>query len=181
LSNVAIALTDGKIIPIIKGSIEQAVAGVSPNFPAKGKPPARTPQINFSQGGSMAVEKNRPLSPSVEDYLEAIYMLDADQKGARSIDVAAQLAVSKPSVNKALHNMINAGLVKQEKYSLIYLTKTGREKAREVMTRHKTIKEFLVNILKVADDTAENEACMIEHAMSNETVSKMRIFLESKP
>jgi DtxR family Mn-dependent transcriptional regulator len=128
----------------------------------------------------MTATKKHSLSPSIEDYLEAIYMLDADQKGVRSIDVAAQLSVSKPSVNKALHNLTNAGLAKQEKYSLIYLTKTGREKAREVMNRHETIKEFLINILKVAEPTAENEACMIEHAMSNETVSKMRGFLEGK-
>jgi DtxR family Mn-dependent transcriptional regulator len=128
----------------------------------------------------MTVNKKHSLSPSIEDYLEAIYLLDADQKGVRSIDVAAHLAVSKPSVNKALHNLTNAGLAKQEKYSLIYLTKIGREKAREVMNRHETIKEFLVNILKVAEPTAENEACMIEHAMSNETVSKMRGFLEGK-
>ncbi|MDR3348066.1 MAG: metal-dependent transcriptional regulator [Acidaminococcales bacterium] len=128
----------------------------------------------------MAANKKHTLSPSIEDYLEAIHMLDADQKGVRSIDVATHLSVSKPSVNKALHNLINAGLAKQEKYSLIYLTKTGREKAREVMNRHETIKEFLINILKVAESTAENEACMIEHAMSNETVSKMRVFLAGK-
>jgi DtxR family Mn-dependent transcriptional regulator len=122
--------------------------------------------------------KKHSLSPSIEDYLEAIYFLDTEQKGVRSIDVAARLAVSKPSVNKALRYLVDKGLVKQEKYSLIYLTASGRETAKEVLTRHQTIKEFLMNILKVAESTAEQEACMVEHAMSNETVSRMRAFLE---
>ncbi len=119
----------------------------------------------------------KPLSPSIEDYLEAIYLLDTQQKGVRSIDVATQLLVSKPSVNKALRSIIAANLATQEKYSTIHLTTEGRNKAKEIINRHTTIKEFLVTVLKVSEPTAEHEACLIEHAMSNETVSKMRSFL----
>ena len=126
------------------------------------------------------MHRKNALTPSIENYLETIYMLSLEQKGVRSIDVATQLMVSKPSVNKALRNLINAGFATQEKYSLIYLTEIGLQKAKEVMTRHETIKEFLLNILKVSENIAETEACMMEHAMSNETVEKMRKFLDSQ-
>ncbi len=124
----------------------------------------------------MIIQKHG-LTPAIEDYLEAIYLLDTEQKGVRSIDVATNLSVSKPSVNKAIHNLCLSGLATQAKYSLIHLTDKGREKAREVINRHCTIKEFLLNVLRVSEQTAEQEACLIEHAMSNETVSKMRDFL----
>lgn len=123
------------------------------------------------------LQKKQPLTPSIEDYLETIYVLDKDKIGVRSIDVAMTLDVSKPSVNKALRNLVSAGLAEQEKYSLIHLTDIGREKAKEIITRHETIKEFLLNVLQVPENIAENEACMIEHSMSNETVTKMREFL----
>ena len=126
------------------------------------------------------MHRKNALTPSIENYLETIYMLGLEQQGVRSIDVALQLMVSKPSVNKALRNLINAGFATQEKYSLIYLTDLGREKAKEVMTRHETIKEFLVNILHISENVAEEEACMMEHGMSNETVEKMRKFLDSR-
>lgn len=120
------------------------------------------------------------LTPSIEDYLETIYLLDKEKKGVRSIDVALQLMVSKPSVNKAVNNLIEAKLVKQEKYAPIFLTEQGEKKAKEILNRHVTIKEFLINVLKVSDDTAEQEACLIEHSMSNETVAKMRTFLDKQ-
>ena len=126
------------------------------------------------------MHRKNALTPSIENYLETIYMLGLEQQGVRSIDVALQLMVSKPSVNKALRNLINAGFATQEKYSLIYLTDLGREKAKEIMTRHETIKEFLVNVLHVSENVAEEEACMMEHGMSNETVEKMRKFLDSR-
>ncbi len=125
-------------------------------------------------------QQKHGLTPAIEDYLEAIYLLDTEQKGVRSIDVATHLLVSKPSVNKALRSLSASNLATQEKYSLIHLTEDGREKAREIINRHRTIKEFLLNILKVSEQTAEKEACLIEHAMSNETVSKMRDFLTSQ-
>lgn len=120
---------------------------------------------------------NKNLTPSIEDYLETIYLLDKEKKGVRSIDVALQLMVSKPSVNKAVSNLIDAQLVKQEKYSPIFLTELGQKKAKEILNRHITIKEFLVNVLKVTAKTAEQEACLMEHSISNETVAKMRSFL----
>lgn len=127
----------------------------------------------------MSTTKKR-LTPSIEDYLETIYLLDTEKKGVRSIDVASQLMVSKPSVNKAVNNLIEARLVRQEKYAPIFLTELGQKKAKEVLNRHVTIKEFLISVLKVSEKTAEQEACLIEHSMSNETVAKMRVFLDEQ-
>ncbi len=123
-------------------------------------------------------DKKTKLSPSTEDYLEAIYLLEKKQKGVRLTDVAQMLSVSKPSVNKALELMMQSSLVEKEKYSLIYLTPKGNKKAQEIIFRHQTIKEFLTTILEVSEKIAENEACMIEHAMSNQTVLKMDLFLK---
>lgn len=122
----------------------------------------------------------KKLTPSIEDYLETIYLLDKEKKGVRSIDVALHLMVSKPSVNKAVNNLIEAKLARQEKYAPIFLTELGQKKAKEVLNRHMTIKEFLINVLKVSEKIAEHEACCIEHSMSNDTVAKMRTFLEKQ-
>ena len=124
--------------------------------------------------------KKKKLSPSIEDYLESIYMLDSDGEGLRSIDVATHLEVSKPSVNKALRYLVESGLAVQEKYSLIYLTEIGKEKAKEVAFRHETIKEFLIKILRVEPEQAEVEACNIEHFLSTETVEKIRTLTEER-
>lgn len=126
------------------------------------------------------MKKTNSLTPSIEDYLETIYILEQKQAGVRSIDVAAQLMVSKPSVNKALRYLISTGLAEQEKYSLIYLTPEGRTKAKEVMNRHETLKEFLFDLLGVPEERAEEEACRMEHVMSNDTVRLVRNFLNEQ-
>lgn len=113
------------------------------------------------------------LTPSTEDYLEAIYNLNVEGGGVRSVDVAEKLNVSKPSVNRALRNLSDSGLIIQEKYALIYLTEAGKLKAEEIFHRHTTIRSFLKDVLGLDAGTAEEEACKIEHVMSNDTVDKI--------
>jgi len=123
-------------------------------------------------------ENNELLTPSIEDYLEAIYRLsNQGMGGVRSIDVASMLQVAKPSVNRALKNLADSNMILQEPYALIYLTEDGAHKAEEIFTRHRTIQQFLHQILKVEEPKAEDEACRIEHAMSNQTVELMRKFM----
>lgn len=118
------------------------------------------------------------ISTSSENYLEVIYNLSKDTGSVRSIDVANSLGVSKASVNKAVSILKEAGMVEQELYGAITLTPLGESKAREVFHRHCTIKRFLVNILGVPEDVAEEDACRMEHVISAETMQLLTGYLE---
>ncbi|MFV0381690.1 MAG: metal-dependent transcriptional regulator [Breznakia sp.] len=108
------------------------------------------------------------LGESLEDYLECIIQLA--QKGkVRSVDVANMMHVSKPSVNKAMNNLKDKGLITQETYGDIRLTKAGEDMAIMIFDRHQNVHIFLRDILHIADDIAEQDACRIEHIISEET------------
>jgi DtxR family transcriptional regulator, Mn-dependent transcriptional regulator len=113
------------------------------------------------------------LTPSIEDYLEAIYVLDRDARGVRSVDVADKLRVAKPSVNRALKSLVEGGLIEQERYSVIYLTDQGKEQAKKILHRHTVIKRFLTDVLGLSDERADDEACKIEHVVCENTVDRL--------
>ena len=119
------------------------------------------------------------ISPSLEDYLETVYFLFQEKGSARVTDVAISLNISKPSVNKAINVLKSMGYVNHEHYGLLSLTDTGLEIARSVANRHYTLRRFLVNLLGVNAEKAEEEACRIEHHLSVETVDKLRSYLDS--
>jgi DtxR family Mn-dependent transcriptional regulator len=113
------------------------------------------------------------LTPSIEDYLEAIYVLNQDKKGVRSVDVADKLHVAKPSVNRALKSLVEGGLIEQQRYSVIYLTDLGKEQAKKILHRHTVIKRFLFDVLGLSDERADDEACKIEHVVCEDTVDRL--------
>lgn len=113
------------------------------------------------------------LTPSIEDYLEAIYVLNQDKKGVRSVDVADKLRVAKPSVNRALKSLVEGGLIEQQRYSVIYLTDLGKEQAKKILHRHTVIKRFLTDVLGLSDERADDEACKIEHVVCEDTVDRL--------
>jgi DtxR family Mn-dependent transcriptional regulator len=119
------------------------------------------------------------MSQSLEDYLEAVYMLIADGKTAQVRDVAKILSVKMPSVVKAIHELKRLGLVTQEPYSNIELTEKGSRVAKLVLNRHTLLRSFLVK-LGVSGETADHDACLMEHILSAETLDKIRIFTEQK-
>ncbi|MDF9824925.1 DtxR family Mn-dependent transcriptional regulator [Breznakia sp. PF5-3] len=112
------------------------------------------------------------LGESLEDYLECIVIL-AEKGKVRSIDVARMMEVSKPSVNKAMNNLKEKGLITQETYGDIRLTKSGEDMAKMIHNRHTTIRSFLLEVLGVSADNAEKDACRIEHIISQETFDKI--------
>ena len=71
------------------------------------------------------------------------------------------------------------GLLNQDKYGPLELTESGLKIAKEVRRRHETLKEFLTDVLEVNPEIAENEACLLEHAISLTTLNKLIAFLES--
>ena len=109
---------------------------------------------------------------SREDYLEAILRILLEKGVCRSVDVADKLEYSKPSVSVAMVNLREAGLVEMDEDKHISLTDAGRVIAEQVYRRHCYFKSKLLAI-GVDPETAEHEACALEHAISEETFCKI--------
>lgn len=127
----------------------------------------------------MAETTQRCITEALEEYLEAIYTLSAQKKTVRITDIALKLGISKPSVNRAVNSLKNAGFVYHEPYGDIVLTEKGAVYGENVHGRHKQIKRFLVSVLDINPDDADKEACLIEHDLSQNTVDKMVSFMEN--
>lgn len=113
------------------------------------------------------------MSMSSEDYLEAIVMLGGStEQSVRSVDVANKLGVSKASVNKAVHALKERGLLDQPYYGDITLTPEGYEYGCSVLERHELLFAFLTKALGIPEDRADAEACLMEHAISDESFEK---------
>lgn len=113
------------------------------------------------------------ISKSHEDYLEAMVELGATTENPiRSVDVAAKLGVSKASVNKAMSVLKEKGFAEQPYYGDITLTAEGYEYGRSVLERHEMLYLFLTKALGIPEDRADEEACLMEHAISDESFEK---------
>ena len=117
------------------------------------------------------------INESSENYLESILILEQRNPVVRMSDIATLLQVSKPSVNKAMGVLKEAGYIRQEVYGTIHLTPSGREYAEKVYSRHVLFKRFFVEVLGIDEQTAEEDACHMEHCVSDKTMSKLRGFL----
>ncbi|MDR2656064.1 MAG: metal-dependent transcriptional regulator [Oscillospiraceae bacterium] len=117
---------------------------------------------------------------SGEDYLEAIIQLEDKDGKVRSVDVANRLGVSRPSVNKAVAVLKKEGMVAQELYGDISLTEKGRKRAQLVLGRHFAIKRFLIEILHVDAETADADACRMEHIISEVTFEGIKRLLKER-
>lgn len=123
------------------------------------------------------------LSAQMEDYIEAIGQICRQNKVARVKDIAARLEVSTASVVGALRSLKGKGLVVQERYGYVNLTALGGQTAQAVIHRHEVLSHFLESILGLDSETAASDACRIEHAVSHETVRRLRAaaaFIESE-
>jgi DtxR family transcriptional regulator, Mn-dependent transcriptional regulator len=117
------------------------------------------------------------LSPSFEDYLEAIYTLITQYKFARSKDIAAKLKVKRPSVTGALKALAEKGLVHYEPHAYIALTPEGEKIARCVDKRHHVLMDLFTGILKLSWTDAEEAACRMEHGMNTNACKALRSML----
>ncbi len=113
------------------------------------------------------------LHRSGEDYLEAILILEHKRGHVRSLDVAQQLSVTKPSVSNATRLLKEGGFLTMDEEKLIHLTELGREVAESIYERHCILTEGLI-FLGVEPETAEQDACRIEHDISRETFEKLK-------
>ena len=117
------------------------------------------------------------LTPSLEDYLEAIWVIGLKEKVVRVRDLAQQLRVTAASVVGALKVLEGKGLVVHERYGYIELTQEGILAAKEVYEKHKALFRFLHEMLGVEAEVAEKDACALEHYISRESLERLVAFI----
>ena len=114
---------------------------------------------------------------SAQDYLEAILVISSEKGRVRSIDIANKLGFSKPSVSVAMKQFRVSGYIETDADGSIELTPSGREIAERTYARHKLLTGLLIYI-GVSPDTAEKDACEIEHDLSPETCDRLKEYAE---
>ncbi len=119
-----------------------------------------------------------PLTSAMEDYLEAIYHLEQERRIARVRDIAGRLGVKMSSVSAALKTLGARGLIKYDPHQYITLTSKGLFQAKEIVRKHEVLKRFLVRVLQVEENTAEDNACRIEHHLDPEVIDKLISYVE---
>ena len=117
-------------------------------------------------------------SESMENYLEVILELETSNKVARAKDIADRLGINRGSVTGALKNLGEKGLINYAPYSFVTLTPKGKRVAVEIARRHRVLKDFLLNVLGIDKETAEETACRMEHAIDDQTVDRLVCFIE---
>ncbi len=110
---------------------------------------------------------------SGEMYLETIYILGKKNKGVRSIDVAEYMGFSKPSVSRGVNILKRDGYLIFDENGYLVLTDFGLKLAEKIYERHTVLTELLVK-LGVSEETAADDACRMEHVISDETLSKVK-------
>ncbi|MBQ2062576.1 MAG: metal-dependent transcriptional regulator [Oscillospiraceae bacterium] len=115
---------------------------------------------------------------SSEDYLEAILMIRQAKGSCRSVDVAAHLGFSKPSVSVAVGKLVESGCVERRDDGQLVLTEKGMFIASETLNKHRLLTDVFC-AMGVSPETAEHDACLIEHSLSEETYEKLRAFWQS--
>lgn len=113
------------------------------------------------------------IQKSAEDYLEAILMLKEERGYVRAIDVAEKLGVTKPSVSFATKRLRENGYITTDPAGMLVLLPPGLEIAERMYERHMLLTELLIG-LGVSPDTAREDACKIEHDLSEETFAAIR-------
>lgn len=116
-------------------------------------------------------------SESMEMYLEAIHILEKSHGHAHGVDVAKRLGVSKPSVSKAMIYLKDKGLVNKETYGTITLTKKGKVLSQQIYKNHRLIALFLEHSLKLTTKEADENACRMEHVLSDGMLEAIEAYL----
>ena len=110
---------------------------------------------------------------SGEMYLETIYVLQKQRGSVRSVDISEHMGYSKPSVSRAVGLLKNGGYIQVDKDGSITLTETGKETAQKIYERHTVLSSMLI-ALGVSEQTALEDACRLEHAISDESFEAIK-------
>ncbi len=115
---------------------------------------------------------------SGEDYLENILLLYRKQGYVRSTDIANAMNYTKASISRAVKILKDADYIYMDQNKMIFLTEKGEKKAKEIYERHQVIAAFLIKVLHVDEETADHDACRMEHVMSDSTFQGIKKLLE---
>ena len=121
-------------------------------------------------------EKN--LTSGLEDYLEAIYVAHLNNKPLKGAQLARELNVSRASVSEALARLVSKKLINYNSYEAIYITKTGITEAKKVYNKHHILELFFEKVLEINKKEASENACKIEHIISENIINKISNFTE---
>jgi len=135
-------------------------------------------KTNSFFGSDIMTTNNIKVSPSLEDYLETILNISLQDEKVRITDLAEALDVAKSSVHQAVSQLKKAGLVTQERYGPVGLTDSGQKEATKVKKKHEILVRFFEDVLGVDKETAQRDACLIEHSISPVTIDKLMKFCD---
>lgn len=119
------------------------------------------------------------LYESGENYLETILVLKSKGGDVRSIDIVREMNLSKPSVSRAVGILKNGGFIEVDKDGFITLTDAGNEIAERIYERHKVLTDWLIGI-GVDEKTAAEDACKLEHDISETSFEKLKEHIREK-
>lgn len=113
------------------------------------------------------------ISKSLEEYLKTMYILKQQNGNIRVTDIANKMNCTKPSVNKAIYNLKDEGLLNYESYGTIELTAKGENLAKKILEAYDIVYVFLKDVLNLDEKKAESEAEKIKSATTDETINKL--------
>ncbi len=117
------------------------------------------------------------LSPTLENYLEIIFVEEYKEGAARTGNIAQKAEVSASTVTSALKTLQKLGYITYLPYKFIHLTDKGRKVASNIIHKHNVLLEFFTTILSIESEKAEKISCDIEHFLDDETFTKLRKFV----
>jgi len=126
-----------------------------------------------------ALRKSLQITPSQEDYLEAIYHTVEAKGAARAKDIGEAMGVHGSSVTQALRALAQKKLINYAPYDVITLSEDGMTVAKDVVRRHETLAKFLHSVLGLDKQTADEGACRMEHAINGEILDRLVKFVEN--
>lgn len=130
------------------------------------------------------IDAQLKLTPAMEDYLEAISILQEETGVTRVKEISEYLKVAPSSVNSAVNKLAKKELVNHVKHGYIVLTGVAKLRAEKIRKKHEVLHKFLTDILKLDNAVAEKDACGMEHSISKKTLNRLVefvSFLEQTP
>ncbi len=128
--------------------------------------------------GQNAAEKRSEMSPTMEQYIEAIAHLLTNDKVCTVSEIAEAAQVTRPAASRAVRDLVDKQLVVHKSYGYVDLTEDGHRLADQLSTRHKILFDFLTDVMKMNVAWSDNEACRLEHQLDDALIQRLECLRE---